>query len=115
MGGCERVFSSPVPPTMSRHRPPLRCHHARRPRPFRPPSCRSRHVIRCMLLWLLGLPAVLAGSMSPAHISLWVFLVSYIFVGIEEVGVQVEHRADASPERSRDQPRSAEISRGERR
>jgi len=65
VGGCERVFSSPVPPTM------------------------SRHVIRCMLLWLLGLPAVLAGSMSPAHISLWVFLVSYIFVGIEEVGVQV--------------------------
>ena len=47
-------------------------------------------MIRCMLLWLLGLPAVLAGSMSPAHISLWVFLVSYIFVGIEGVGVQVE-------------------------
>jgi len=64
-----------------------------------------------MLLWLLGLPAVLAGSMSPAHISLWVFLVSYIFVGIEEVGVQVEHRADASPERSRDHTRSAESSR----
>ncbi|EOD38332.1 hypothetical protein EMIHUDRAFT_224720 [Emiliania huxleyi CCMP1516] len=58
VGGCERVFSSPVPPTM------------------------SRHVIRCMLLWLLGLPAVLAGSMSPAHISLWVFLV--IMLNLEE-------------------------------
>mmetsp|Transcript_26650 Transcript_26650/g.79496 ORF Transcript_26650/g.79496 Transcript_26650/m.79496 type:complete len:436 (-) Transcript_26650:310-1617(-) len=73
VGGCERVFSSPVPPTM------------------------SRHVIRCMLLWLLGLPAVLAGSMSPAHISLWVFLVSYIFVGIEEVGVQVEQPFEITP------------------
>jgi len=54
-------------------------------------------VIRCMLLWLLGLPAVLAGSMSPAHISLWVFLVSYIFVGIEEVGVQVEQPFEITP------------------
>ena len=65
VGGCERVFSSPVPPTM------------------------SRHVIRCMLLWLLGLPAVLAGTMAPANIAMWVFFVSYIFVGIEEVGAQV--------------------------
>mmetsp|Transcript_25005 Transcript_25005/g.74990 ORF Transcript_25005/g.74990 Transcript_25005/m.74990 type:complete len:375 (+) Transcript_25005:103-1227(+) len=28
VGGCERVFSSPVPPTMSRHRPPLHCLYA---------------------------------------------------------------------------------------
>lgn len=73
VGGCERVFSSPVPPTM------------------------SRHVIRSLLLWLLGLPFVLAGSMTPSSIALWVFLVSYIFVGIEEVGVQVEQPFEITP------------------
>jgi len=73
VGGCERVFSSPVPPTM------------------------SRHVIRCMLLWLLGLPAVLAGTMAPANIAMWVFFVSYIFVGIEEVGAQVEQPFEITP------------------
>jgi hypothetical protein len=32
---------------------------------------------------------VLAGAMSPISIALWVSLIVYIFVGIEEVGVQV--------------------------
>ena len=32
---------------------------------------------------------VLAGSMHPASVSLWVAVTSYIFIGIEEVGVQV--------------------------
>ena len=66
VGGCERLFSSPVPPTM------------------------SRHVVRCLTLWLCGLPVVLAGTMAPLAAALWVFVTSYIFIGIEEVGVQVE-------------------------
>lgn len=72
-GGCERLFSSPVPPTM------------------------SRHVIRCMVLWLLALPLVLAGTMAPVAVAFWVLVTSYIFVGIEEVGVQVEQPFEIVP------------------
>ena len=66
VGGCERLFSSPVPPTM------------------------SRHSVRCLVLFLLALPFVLAGTMAPATCAIWVAVVSYIFIGIEEVGKQVE-------------------------
>ena len=41
VGGCERLFSSPVPPTM------------------------SRHSVRCLIIWLFSLPFVLAGTMAP--------------------------------------------------
>ena len=44
-GGCERLFSSPVPPTM------------------------SRHAVRCLLLWIVALPFVLAGTMAPASVA----------------------------------------------
>lgn len=73
VGGCERLFSSPVPPTM------------------------SRHIIRCLLLWLFSLPFVLAGGMAPATVAAWVLITSYIFVGIEEVGVQVEQPFELVP------------------
>jgi len=73
VGGCERLFSSPVPPTM------------------------SRHVVRCLLLWLATMPFVLVGTMRPLAIAGWVSLVGYIFVGIEEVGVQVEQPFEIIP------------------
>ena len=73
VGGCERLFSSPLPPTM------------------------SRHVVRCLMLWLVGLPFVLVGTMSPLATALWLFITSYIFVGIEEVGVQVEQPFEIVP------------------
>jgi predicted membrane chloride channel (bestrophin family) len=73
VGGCERLYSSPVPPTM------------------------SRHAIRSIALWLLGLPFVLAGSMPPLAVALWTFATSYIFVGIEETGAQVENPFDVLP------------------
>lgn len=73
VGGCERLYSSPVPPTM------------------------SRHAIRSITLWLLGLPFVLAGSMPPAAVALWTFATSYIFVGIEETGAQVENPFEVLP------------------
>ena len=57
----------------------------------------SRHVVRCLTLWLLGLPVVLAGSMAPAATALWVFATSYIFIGIEEVGLQVEQPFEILP------------------
>ena len=40
------------------------------------------------VLWLVGLPLVLCGTMAPLACALWVFAISYIFVGIDEVGVQ---------------------------
>ena len=73
VGSCERIFSSPLPPTM------------------------SRHVIRCLQLWLLGFPFVLAGTMAPPTVAIWVFATSYAFVGIDEVGVQVEQPFDILP------------------
>jgi putative membrane protein len=73
VGGCERLFSSPLPPTM------------------------SRHIVRCLQLWLLGLPFVLAGTMAPISVAIWVFVVSYAFVGIDEVGVQVEQPFEVLP------------------
>ena len=45
----------------------------------------------------LRLPVVLAGSMAPAATALWVFATSYIFIGIEEVGLQVEQPFEILP------------------
>ena len=73
VGGCDRLFSSPLPPTM------------------------SRHIVRCLQLWLFGLPFVLAGTMAPLTVAVWVFVVSYAFVGIDEVGVQVEQPFEILP------------------
>ena len=73
VGGCERIFSSPLPPTM------------------------ARHIVRCLQLWLLGFPFVLAGTMAPLSVALWVLATSYALVGIDEVGVQVEQPFDIIP------------------
>ena len=73
VGGCERIFSSPLPPTM------------------------SRHIVRCLQLWLLGFPFVLAGTMAPLSVALWVLATSYAMVGIDEVGVQVEQPFEIVP------------------
>ena len=73
VGAMERLFSSPLPPTM------------------------SRHIVRCMQLWLLGFPFVLAGTMAPITVAIWVFATSYAFVGIDEVGIQVEQPFEIVP------------------
>eukprot|EP00967_Tisochrysis_lutea_P086262 scaffold121447_cov23-Tisochrysis_lutea.AAC.3 len=57
----------------------------------------ARHIVRCLQLWLIGFPFVLAGTMAPVTIAVWVFVTSYIFVGIDEVGVQVEQPFDIVP------------------
>ena len=63
---CQRLFTSPIPPTM------------------------SRHGLRCLLLWLLALPVVLAGSVSPWVNILWTAATAFVYLGIDELGVQVE-------------------------
>lgn len=44
-----------------------------------------------------GLPLVLAGTMAPSAVGFWVFVTSYVFIGIEEVGVQVEQPFEIVP------------------
>jgi len=73
VGHCERLFGSPLPPTM------------------------CRHIVRCLQIWLFGFPFVLAGTMAPASVAAWVFGTSYAFVGIDEIGVQVEQSFDIIP------------------
>jgi len=73
VGGCERLFTSPIPPTM------------------------TRHVVRSMTLWLLAMPLALLGSMPPAMVVAFTAATAYIFLGIEELGVQVEQPFDILP------------------
>jgi len=63
---CVRIFTSPIPPTM------------------------SRHGIRSLTLWLLALPVVLAGTV-PASVNVaWSTITTFVYLGIDELGVQVE-------------------------
>ena len=73
IGGCERLFTSPIPPTM------------------------TRHVVRCMGLWLLAMPLALIGSMPPLGVVFFTATSAYIFLGTEELGVQVEQPFDILP------------------
>ena len=49
----------------------------------------TRHLVRSLLLWLGAMPLTLIGTMKPLVIGAWVFVTAYIFVGIEDVGSQV--------------------------
>jgi len=64
---CERVFTSPIPPTM------------------------TRHGLRSLTLWFLALPAVMAANQVQVPLTVaWTAAIAFIYVGIEELGVQVE-------------------------
>ena len=69
----QRLFHSPIPPTM------------------------SRHVSRCLVLWLATLPFSLCGRLPPAGNALAVAITTYIFVGMEEIGAQVEQPFESMP------------------
>ena len=66
IASCERLFSSPIPPSM------------------------ARHGVRSLTLWLLGLPCVLAGTMPTAFVFLCCISTSYVYMGLDELGAQVE-------------------------
>jgi len=66
VASCERLFTSPIPPNM------------------------ARHGLRSLTIWLLALPLVLAGSMPTMCVVLWVASTSYIYMGLDELGAQVE-------------------------
>ena len=63
---CERLFSSPIPPNI------------------------ARHGMRSLLLWILGIPLVTATSGPPLLVALWTATTAFIYLGIEELGAQVE-------------------------
>ena len=69
----QRLFSSPIPPTM------------------------SRHVSRCLMLWLLWLPFSLCGRLPPLGNALTAAITTYIFTGMEEIGAQVEQPFESMP------------------
>jgi len=68
LGVCKRLIGSPIPPTY------------------------TRHTSRVLCLYLGLLPVALVGSkVSLFAILLNVILLSYVFVGIDEIGVEIEH------------------------
>ena len=67
-GGCERLLSSPIPPTYSRHL--------------------SR--IMCLFLAILPLSSVASGMPSLGSM-LASAIVSYVLIGVDEIGMEVEN------------------------
>jgi len=68
IGICERLFGSPIPPTY------------------------TRHLSRVMSLWLLLLPVSLVTSIGPtATTVITTTLAAYVFVGLDEVGMEIEN------------------------
>mmetsp|Transcript_29956 Transcript_29956/g.64135 ORF Transcript_29956/g.64135 Transcript_29956/m.64135 type:complete len:435 (-) Transcript_29956:125-1429(-) len=69
VGICKKIVASPIPPTFTR--------------------MTSR--VLCLFLWFLPLALVSSGMQSPLSILVIVTFLSYIFVGIDEIGVEVEY------------------------
>eukprot|EP00957_Ditylum_brightwellii_P012802 967678-Ditylum_brightwellii.AAC.1 len=70
---CERIFTSPIPPTM------------------------SRHGLRSMTLLMIALPVALAFSVPPIVNIGWTAAIGFIYLGIDELGVQVEQPFQVIP------------------
>jgi putative membrane protein len=69
VGTCNKIIASPIPPTFTR--------------------MTSR--VLCLFLFFLPLALVSSGMQSPIAILVIVTFLSYIFVGIDEISVEVEH------------------------
>ena len=69
VGSCERLFGSPIPPTY------------------------TRHLSRVMSLWLVLLPMslVFAASLNALAVAFVVSIGAYVFVGLDEVGMEIEN------------------------
>lgn len=114
----QRLFHSPIPPTMSRHVGGDRGRadeldarffpsHREVPEPARltgslvrrrvhPCPCRAQ-VTRCLLLWLATMPLVLSGRLPPLGVAVATAVTTYIFTGMEEIGAQVEQPFESMP------------------
>lgn len=68
IGGCERLYTSPIPPTY------------------------SRHLSRVMSLWILLTPmSLIAMGLSTVGVFLATSVATYVLVGIDEVGMEIEN------------------------
>ena len=68
IGICKRILGSPIPPTFSRHT--------------------SR--ILCLYLSILPL-GLFGGGMSPLAVVINTALVAYVFIGVDEIGIELEN------------------------
>lgn len=66
VGGSERLLSTCIPPTY------------------------TRHTSRSLILWLVVLPFSLVPSMSLVHSCISVAAIAFLFCGIDETGIQIE-------------------------
>lgn len=67
VGICERILSSPVPPTY------------------------TRFTSRMLVLWLACIPLALKGMhLSPPTVIFGTFLTAYIMIGIDEIAIEIE-------------------------
>ena len=91
--GCDRLLKTPIP---------LRCGSAATPQLMHPRVCcylqplmrgarcsYTRHTARSLMMWLLTLPAALWPKMGPSLV-VAVFFISYVLIGIDELGMQIE-------------------------
>ena len=68
LGVCKRILGSPIPPTF------------------------SRHMSRALFLYLTLLPMGLVGAgVPPKAVILSSALIAYVLVGIDEIGIEIEH------------------------
>jgi putative membrane protein len=74
LGVVERIFTSPIPPTY------------------------SRHLSRVMSLWLLLLPMnLVALGLTTSAVIVATMIASYVFIGIDEVGMEIERPSSLLP------------------
>lgn len=67
-GVCNRILTSPIPPTY------------------------TRHTSRVLVMYLSMLPVALVGmGISPLAVVITVACASYILIGIDEIGLEIEH------------------------
>lgn len=74
LGGCDRLFTSPIPPTY------------------------SRHLSRVIFLWLLLMPmSLICLGLSTAGVSIATAVAAYVLVGLDEVGMEIENAFQLLP------------------
>ncbi|CAJ1961769.1 unnamed protein product [Cylindrotheca closterium] len=74
VGGCERLHSSPIPPTY------------------------SRHLSRVMALFNLTFPiSLVSAGVNPFGVIVVSMIASYVFIGIDEVGMEIENAFQLLP------------------
>jgi predicted membrane chloride channel (bestrophin family) len=74
VGACQRLFSSPIPPTY------------------------SRHLSRVISLWIFFLPvSLIAAALPPLGVTLATTCAAYVIIGIDEVGMEIENSFQLLP------------------